>query len=343
MGCKYARVLIDPEDPEGAPIIELKMVSKPEELALMDFVDVAKTGSAENGNLSCTKFPTVYTSKNDPVLYLDTRGFFDSTGGEAGGASSSILTDMAIRAARSVRVVFLMRTYDLEVGFSSMERFVDSFSGLFKTTRVPIFFLFNDYRSQSPVTEKLNSMKTWTEKSILIRKIIQKRLENINNGNLQRSELLKQRVLSSIRLKPKSVFDGAKASAGAQDSLFDEVNKIADDEESKELRRKIEFTNMIRDSVKNGWFGYINPTVPESLAEVRAQIMSSPEVPRDQFVFNGLNSDRAWFEQVFTSFLSKRQGYYMKTLATFRYNPIIQHMQTKARYEIKVHQEEREN
>ena len=65
---------------------------------------IAKIGASDNGGVSCTIFPALYCADHY-TYFLDTQGFFESRNSAI--AASSILMEMAIKDAKSIRIVFL--------------------------------------------------------------------------------------------------------------------------------------------------------------------------------------------------------------------------------------------
>jgi len=109
----------------------------------MVLADIGHTGS-------CTMRPAIYTSRRIPYSFLDTRGFEDTGIHPEGDIAASILTEMALRSANSIRVMTVVHMEAFTVDRGAC------FTGLGKTLgkivlgkEIPMLFCFNRYNPQA--------------------------------------------------------------------------------------------------------------------------------------------------------------------------------------------------
>jgi len=116
---------------------EEKSVLSP--IRINDGFPVAPTGDSF---FSETEYPRAYMLPGGKV-FLDTRGFFDSRRDYCAEAAAAILTDMAIRISRSVKIVWLQPYPEFhEGGVTNLDQ-IGSVLNKVVYDGAPILFLFN--------------------------------------------------------------------------------------------------------------------------------------------------------------------------------------------------------
>lgn len=109
------------------------------ELSVASGAEYAKRG---NGTNSETTHPELYTREGLNYYFCDTQGFSDSKGKEE-PIVSSILMEMVINAARSVKIVVPFTEAELEGGAKGIRDFCCVFDQLLSNRDIPILFLYN--------------------------------------------------------------------------------------------------------------------------------------------------------------------------------------------------------
>jgi len=116
----------------------------------------AETG---DGMGSCTKLPAGYVYGEDTVL-LDTRGFFDTTMTPIDEAAASVLMELVLRKAKSVKLVLLQRCSEFFSGLIGMQLLGEVFGKVVTCDDVPVMYLFNDYKPDDiDEMQKMMAMK----------------------------------------------------------------------------------------------------------------------------------------------------------------------------------------
>jgi hypothetical protein len=109
--------------------------------------NVFETGA--RGGESCTKFPQRCSHPDGKVVFLDTRGFFDTSKNREEEIASSILIEMAVNKAKSVRLVVLERYADISGGlvrFSRLGEIISKLAVRIDGSRfIPVLFVFNRF------------------------------------------------------------------------------------------------------------------------------------------------------------------------------------------------------
>lgn len=132
----------------------------------------APMGTHENANLSCTEFPTLYHSTDTPYYFLDTRGFHDVRSDVVRETVSSLLFEIAMRNAKSVRLIFLSPCRVIEEGIPAFDQIGQILTKIVKDQDVTLYFLFNKYippRLQRDQFEGLDAQKQngWVRSKLL--------------------------------------------------------------------------------------------------------------------------------------------------------------------------------
>lgn len=188
-------------------------------------LDLAEIGKKNIGK-SSTIIPKSYAISNDLVL-LDTQGFFDTREShDDQEVIGSLLLEIAIRNAKSVRAVCVIKWSDFESGISGMKQNGEIISRLFvnnENEMVPIFFLFNRFfcvndsiynNFLSKDTKRIDFVKERAkEKTKEIKKDLveseekQKDIEyflfdyNISRGNAGYIDVLKPKIIEATKKK----------------------------------------------------------------------------------------------------------------------------------------------
>lgn len=123
-------------------------INRDDSLTLINDKPIKLAEIGGKSGISQTDFPRTYI--NDNLVLLDTQGFFDTR--EAHDDKEivgSILLEMAIKNAKSVRAICVINYDHFKTGIVGMDKDGDVISRLFinnEDLMVPIFFLFNRYQ-----------------------------------------------------------------------------------------------------------------------------------------------------------------------------------------------------
>ena len=102
------------------------------------------------GGESCTDLPIVYIDKTNDVAYLDTRGFYDvRKQGPENEIASSFLIEMAVTAAKKLKLVVIEKYSKLKAGFADFNTIGESISKIVESDDPNrpsnVYFLFNQF------------------------------------------------------------------------------------------------------------------------------------------------------------------------------------------------------
>jgi hypothetical protein len=116
----------------------------------------------EVGGDSCTKFPQPCIHPDGKIVFLDTRGYFDTIEDENEEIVSSILIEMAVKVAKSVRIIMIERysiLFQGLSGFNNVGKMITKIAVSSENLTIPVLFLFNRF---SPPTN-INEMKKYLD------------------------------------------------------------------------------------------------------------------------------------------------------------------------------------
>ena len=267
---------------------------------------IAKIGASDNGGVSCTIFPALYCADHY-TYFLDTQGFFESRNSAI--AASSILMEMAIKDAKSIRIVFLGNYEEIKSGLSKLDRYNIPLSKLFLNMDIPIFFLWNKFTLGDFDEDFLqNEYLQWdyTKKhNFIMEQIDTKTKEFIKNAtiNLEKSKEKIEREnnisLETYGQNIKYLFTGEKQNNKFENCEINQINADLLKEEIKELEKENIIIHLIKKSYESRNFGYFDPTQEESIRDFYEKIKKCEIAKKEDFTYRELSKERVNFNENF--------------------------------------------
>jgi len=271
-----------------------------------------------NGRIGCTKSPAGYPIDDDLVL-LDTRGFFDVRYPNE-MVAATILTDMALRHAKSVRLVFLQRIDNFLNGHAGMRTFGEIFGKFVKNDSIPVLFLFNNCRfevsgegeeKQRNIVEELKNLwkeiiseqkELWTD---TMKRVIQRIRVTNSKPELNKLFTYDNEQLLQIMLGEKTVKFSEE-----ENRLFSELVKMIQndaefvklDEECRYLRamkKAFEQASTTATGKERGTVGFIDPSDDYSIKELKRIMRDISPISTDFLDFSQYNDYVKRFHQFF--------------------------------------------
>jgi len=260
--------------------------------------------------VGCTIAPQGYELGNG-MFALDTRGMLDRRNLNE-MVAATLLTEIALKEAKSVRLVFLQRYSKFASGDVGMRDFGKMFGKLVKDDGLPALFLFNDYRGPLPGSGKERQDKVFEE--------LRKRWCEIDAGERKEWNNTIQRILERLQSTRKEDFgyfsehynaedltrilaEGTMLlSAQDQSRLKDLVSIVTNDEEFKARDERTRYLSILRKAFNNGnssnlpgvpqpTLGYIDPEDAYSINELKNKIMQLPQISFSSLDFSGYSKE----------------------------------------------------
>lgn len=191
----------------------------------------------------CTVIPALYSSPTSPYAFLDTRGFDASDRSPEELIAASILTEMAVKKASSVRLMVVSDYSNLIVNRA------ESFTGLGRVlgkivvgNEVPSLFVFNRYVIPSATLSRKFFAKSPEEQHQEIMGALHREIDAVleieHNGLMQVGKAVAERV--------GKVWHGVTSffSVGSSESAIDE--EIRRDARFQEELSRIKYTGFLR-------------------------------------------------------------------------------------------------
>ena len=232
---------------------------------------------------SCTDFPISYENQDKPYVFLDTRGFFDVRHNQALGVASSILTEMAIKKAKSVRLMVLADMESLSQGITGFRDLGDALGKIVIGNTVPVFFLFNKYKPDEYSAQEYYEMTVEEKQEHIqteISSLIQKLIKAESDTHIE--------FTSHLYKGLKKIFSGKEV---------DPV--VASNPEYQKSASAIRYINFLHHNEENGRFGYIDPLNANSVGMVIEHLKKLPPIDKSSLVFSGYDDNRIRFEEAF--------------------------------------------
>jgi len=258
------------------------------EYSLPDGVEVPKDDQEDpdwceigNGTGACTKYPCAHRFGDNIVV--DTRGFFDDRLEGHNDAVSSILMEMIVREAKSVKLVLLIRCSDLFRRALGMGEVGKVFGKIVTSDDEPVLFLFNDY------PETPGEMKDMTpqQKQSYIMQQIRKEVED------WKAEAEVQETKHRDKLKE------AYSKAGASDIDVEEMMRSDRNYRTvAENRRYLHImANALDKTNKRGCISYIEPSDDHSISMLKEEFSYLPSMNKHYLKFEGYSDDVLQFRK----------------------------------------------
>jgi GTPase SAR1 family protein len=252
------------------------------------------TGLPDEVGKSCTRLPISYDS-DIGFTFLDTRGFFDTGEDPDGDIAASILTEMAIKRAASVRIVCLERCEDFARGLVSFKPMGETLSRLFVGHAVPILFLFNDYRPPVKIAPRFYSM-TKEQQESKIKSDIRTFADNL----LATQEATLLDVGDMVARRLGKVWGAGIRFFGLEGNQTDQQDVLRDDQ-YQEAVSKARYTAFLRYNFERNNYRYFDPSYPKSTTDLIEALWNLSPVSSSSLIFNGYNSARVEFDSAFAN------------------------------------------
>lgn len=270
----------------------------------MKSVSGQKFAAIGTGGVSETKLPAVYPVPKSSFAFLDTRGLFDVRHNPEEDIAASILTEMAVNKAKTIRVMFVEKYDRLQGGVAEFRPLGAAISKIVSGRmgqQVPILFVFNQFtynyrpgHTPPPPTEQE-----------LVQTVIPRKIEELIDGE---SRILSQLVTSVAgRLgRPADTIGGLAARAAeyffgsSTGTGPDDMEDIARDEQFQRALAEVDYVNLLRYNKEKRNIGYIDPLEEQSRGRLRRALHDLSPVTRDYLAFNGYNSERVEFNRSFS-------------------------------------------
>lgn len=232
--------------------------------------------------ISCTILPHLYSGRGN-FAFLDTRGFFDVRMDKEGDIAGSILIEMAVKNAKSVRMMIIEDYNNIQGGVVSFRAFGETLSKIAVGNQIPTLLVFNRY-SPPQHTALAFYQKSFEKQQPLIHDAISKAIDKILAGE----EEIKQTIGQKIASKYGKAFKGNSSD-----------QEIVQDPEFQRLLKGVNYTHILKHNKDLGNIAYIDPTSKESINFVMQSLEKlNPIAPRS-LAFNGYTSDRLEFDRAF--------------------------------------------
>ena len=200
---------------------------------------------------SCTIRPAIYTAPGSTYSFLDTRGFEDTGMHPEGDIAASILTEMAIKNASSVRIMVVVNH-----GVFGVDR-AKSFTGLGRILnkivvghQTPILFLFNRYQPPGALGAAFYRMPPAQQNQVIDNSIdqgIREVLEIEDTAVRGVVERVASRLGKGIKAAAGKIFrflGGGHSHSGDEVPPIDEA--VADDQEVRGAFSAVSYTGFLQ-------------------------------------------------------------------------------------------------
>lgn len=237
--------------------------------------------------------------------------------------ASSILMEMAINQAKSVKVVCLIKYSSIKDGMSDFHQIGEEISRIIRKDDAPIFFLFNRFQPSKVLIKK--GFYNWTEESqnLKIKEELKNCFKIIENG----SETIMKDGWKRVFNRAKEM--GIVSNNSNEDMNDDDINAIASNEELakildndpeiKQINERMKYASFLKKSFDNEYYGYIDPTSEFSIQNCLNDLSNFPEIDQSSTVFNDFNSDRIYFNQILHKRIENDNLYLKQLIFSLQY------------------------
>ena len=261
-----------------------------------------------DGRQNFTELPTLYEKEGFNFCFLDTQGFFEGRGEDL-VIASSILMEIAIRKAKSVRVVFLGKMSDLQGGYAELTaKFSEQISRIISNSTAPVFFLWNRYTPQGKANilkfYNPNSSKDEQNKTIM-NEIKTKMGTYIKDENAR---------INNIEKELENKYDKINSSKNDKnqdkESLYNEILQV---------QKKNILYSLVDNSYKHDYYGYIDPTNSDSILNFKKKIEECEAISKCDLVYNQYSQEIVKFKDNFIKLLFDQFSFMKKQIFTGKY------------------------
>ncbi|KAK8865402.1 hypothetical protein M9Y10_010947 [Tritrichomonas musculus] len=317
----------------------------------------AQVGDLRNGGISITQLPAVYANDSN-LCFMDTQGFFDLREDKEMNIASLILMEMAVKKAKSVRIINLCKCDDFFGGLAFFHKYGEQLNKIITCDSEPIYFLFNRYHVPQMMIRQFYEMDE-SEKNNTIKERLKESYQNLQNG---KNNLMKE-IIKNIM---KKIIFCCKKDKHSDESIFEEeelqdltseINQINEDDKNylmdirnnndikqafdippgfEEMAEKYKYMSYIENSFTNDYYGYIFPESKQSLDNFIQNISVLPVINKENLAFNCMTTERRIFNQIFDGEIIKEIKYMKKIKFAKKYteekiDELINHLNNEIR------------
>lgn len=261
--------------------------------------EIAKVGEDGKGR-SCTDFPSTYSGeKSGQFVFLDTRGLLDCRVDKDNEIAASVLTELAVNEANSVRLVILEKYEKLVGGLVDLGAISGLLGKVITSDDISILFLFNRFTtSNRKEFRSYDAVYDYPEERT---KFVEKKLDEV--------------ILNVIKSSNESKRDFEQKMQNLGNLSCKEVDGLM-----KESEQRGRYTSLLEAAYTQGNYAYIDPTYTGSLNSIYEHIMKVPTVDRKCLNFGAYSKERIEFDDKFGNLLVLSTKVLNRFNLTRRYN-----------------------
>ncbi len=251
----------------------------------IDVEDGSRAEFAQIGHSkeACTALPAAWSRPDvSPYVYIDTRGFLGEEEHPEEDIAASILMEMAVKKANSIRIMVIADYNDLGKRARSFMKLGRRLSKIVVGQKIPMLFLFNRYQ---PLSRTL--ARQFDEKSFL-----GKEEEVIASVNHQINDIVKKEE----NTLNKVIGNIGKRLGRMLKKDDPEIEMNADFQAS--AAEKL-YTVFLKYNSDLGNIGYIDPLSPEARNSILDRLSRMDSINPESLIFTGYNTDRVAFDSAF--------------------------------------------
>ena len=228
-----------------------------------------------------TVYPHAYALPEGKV-FLDTRGFFDTSIDASSEAAAAILTDIAVRKAKSVKVLWL-QPYPLlkSGGVADLDAIGGVLAKVVVEENTPILFLFNKEfslehsasRAEKKLVREVNDFETgdseeiWPKFQELALRDIEGRIKHIIETDSEKKKGWMERMQQNANVEFSGVFD---------------TGSIETDPAFLHAEERTQYLRHFSTSIQEGRVQFIDPRFNTSISWLNEAIDKLPPASGDQ-------------------------------------------------------------
>ncbi|KAK8893877.1 hypothetical protein M9Y10_022306 [Tritrichomonas musculus] len=277
---------------------------------------IAPIGNFNEGNVGCTFLPKVYHLPENPIAFLDTQGFSDTRDDHEMNISSSLLIEIAIKRARSVRIIFLTHFEIFKSGIGQFHKIGKLLSKLIINDEEPIYFLFNKFKPSRSLQKQ--NFYSWPEPNKC--EAIKREILDAYNRNVIGLESIIYR--GKTQVVEKFLRDQGRPTVVSRqeiDRIYRSEPSLNNYQEYHENNQKILYLSILKNSFSRNYYGYIDPVSDDSRNNLIHDILVLPAINSSNIRLNGYNNERIQFDQMFDKKIFLENKFLKQVLFSLKY------------------------
>lgn len=226
---------------------------------------------------------------------------------------------MAIKKARSVRVISLCDINVIKNGLCTYDQIGIALSNFITNDNVPIFYLFNKYRP--PIYDE-ESYQKWfgmniNDKNASIKKEIEDSKKRICDAIKTQQKEASKRIIK--RAKDMGIINNNQNDLNAILKNEELKKQIENDTEYRKLNKQVRYCNLMEKSFKEGNYGYIDPTSTDSVILFLKNISKLKTIDAS-YLSSSISEDSVHFNKIFEKTI-RNETIFEKKLCFFEKYP----------------------